>query len=112
MTMNEEDYAERIRMARECIHRLYTSYIVYCEFDEDCGRLMHYLLDDLERRLDGAEPPERALAEEEREYRMYRDRDCPDRRACDKAWNDMKKTIRYCIERNMGEPIQLLRGGA
>ena len=58
--MNDEGYAERIRMARDCIHRLYTSYMVYCEFDEDCGELMRYLLDDLERRLDGAEPPERA----------------------------------------------------
>jgi len=58
--MNGEEYAECIRMSRDCIHRLYTSYIVYCEFDEDCGELMRYLLDDLERRLDGAEPPERA----------------------------------------------------
>ncbi|MFP3138186.1 MAG: hypothetical protein RXS42_08240 [Nitrososphaeria archaeon] len=34
--MNDEGYAERIRMARDCIHPLYTSYTVYCEFDEDC----------------------------------------------------------------------------
>ncbi len=46
--MKDEEYAERIRLIRDCIHRLYTSYIVYCEFDEDCGKLMRYLPDDLE----------------------------------------------------------------
>jgi hypothetical protein len=46
--MNDEGYAERIRMARDCIHPLYTSYTVYCEFDEDCGKLIRYLPDDLE----------------------------------------------------------------
>jgi hypothetical protein len=110
--MSEEERAERIRLVRDCVHRLYTSYIVYCEFDEDCGKLMRYLLDDFERRLGDMEPPWRAYDEEEREYWLYRDRDCPDPGTCDRAWRDMKRTIRYCIQRNLEEPIQLLRGGA